>query len=350
MRNPKLGLRFPGKFIRFLSYSILCFLFLEGALRLPFFPSVKFRLDDKILHCMGENFLEGLFSDSIPWIRLCPNQDIVLYHPEKDSRYRVRTDSLGERISKETSDMQTYGQEVWILGDSVAMGYLVSDPETISWQIQSWADGNEKRFRIRNLGVDAVGSLGIRERLQEVVKVSSSPIAAYWIYHISDLTDSFREESLLSSWKKRILVRAVFTLSRYSALFNLSKILFEKWKPEAAENLVLPSENGILSLDHPHKKALLSLFDFTKENGIPLTLVFLPEPTKEYEPFVDSELVKEVRKIAQDSGIRVLDLQSPILELWEKERIPVFILKDGHPNPRLYRFISSELEKDLQKF
>ncbi len=340
---------FPNRYFSFLLYFIFLFLLSEIILRFSYFESIRFRLDDKIIHCLNEE--AGLFSSSPPWIRLCPNTDVTLYHPEKNSLYRFRSNSAGERLSSPISRNSIAPEkEVWVLGDSVAMGYLVSDQETVSWQLQHSLEKKNTKKEIRNLGVDAVGSLGIRKRLEEVLEHSSSPEAAYWIYHISDLTDSFREESLLHSYKKQSFVKIAYYLSKYSANFNAFKILYERWKPETAENLVTPSGQGVLDKNHPHRIALVSLFDFVKEKKIPLVLVFLPEPTADYKPLLDSELVKEVRQIALDSKIRVLDLQKPIYQFWNQGKQEIFIRQDGHPNRYLYEFIAQELEKDLNQY
>ncbi|MEI1279236.1 SGNH/GDSL hydrolase family protein [Leptospira venezuelensis] len=337
----------------FLLYSVFLFGLLEILLRLPIFPSVQFRLDDKKLHCLQTS--ENL--DSIPWMRLCPSQSLELFHPEKNIRYHISTDFRGERITSnngsngaDLADRNSYNadrHEIWVLGDSVALGYLVSDQESLPWALDSILEQKNEHVKVRNLGVDALGSFGIQERLTEVLKESSPPQAAYWIYHISDFTDSYKELELQSSLKKRILVRVSYILSKYSAVFNAFKIVYEKYKPESAENLVIPSSGNVLSPDHPHRKAAISLFEFVKEKKVPFTLVFLPEPNEKYDPVVDSALVKEVRQIAVDSKIPVLDLQQPIYDFWKKNNQEIFLPKDGHPNPALYSFIAQEIAKDI---
>ncbi|EMJ97010.1 SGNH/GDSL hydrolase family protein [Leptospira sp. WS58.C1] len=342
----------------FLLYSIFLFLLLEILLRLPYFPSVQFRLEDKKLHCLVETS-GNLFS--IPWMRLCPNQNLDLFHPEKNIRYHVSTDIRGERLTSAVSiddarsnaestgrsSYKTDAPEIWILGDSVALGYLVSDQESLPWALQNELINDKKTEIVRNLGVDALGSFGIQERLEEVLKTSPPPKVAYWIYHISDFTDSYRELALQNSGTKKTLVRISYFLSKYSAIFNACKIVYEKYKPESGENLVIPSSGSVLGPDHPHRKAAISFFEFTKEKKIPLVLVFLPEPNEKYEPVVDSALVKEVRQIAIDSKIPVLDLQQSIYDYWKKNNQEIFLPKDGHPNPALYRFIASEIKKDI---
>ncbi|TGL58491.1 LA_2486 family SGNH/GDSL-type esterase [Leptospira sarikeiensis] len=334
---------FSFPYHKILFRSLFFFFGLEIVFHLLPIPSILFRLQDKRLHCL-KNL--SPFSDPIPWMRLCPNESITLYHPDKDILYKVTTDPNGERVTG-TAQTSNRIEETWILGDSVAMGYLVSNEESLPWILQSNLEKKNLNRKVRNLGVDAVGSFGIQERLEEVLEISPAPKEAYWIYHISDFTDSYREEELKVSFKKRTLVRISYALSKYSAVFNGLKILYEKYKPESAENLVIPSSGSVLGPDHPHRKALISLFEYTKKKKIPLTLVFLPEPSASYAPVADSALVKEVRQIALDSKIRVLDLQQPIYKFWEEGKKQIFLPKDGHPNPSLYRFISSEIEKDI---
>ncbi|MGJ4790168.1 LA_2486 family SGNH/GDSL-type esterase [Leptospira koniambonensis] len=334
---------------KIIAYLIQLFIILEFILRLPYFDSINFRLADKKLHCL-KNVLDFAGDDSsIPWMRLCQNKAANLYHPDKDILYYMSTDSRGERstgeyeIKAETPNEK----EIWILGDSVAMGYLVPNSQSLPWILRASITKQNSNLLIRNLGIDALGSFGIKERLEEVLENSPPPKTAYWIYHISDFTDSYREEELRTSFKKRTIVRISYILSKYSAVFNGLKILYEKYKPESAENLVIPSSGSVLGPDHPHRKALNSLFEYTKKKKIPLTLIFLPEPNEKYEPIVDSALVKEVRQIAIDSKIQVLDLQQPIYDFWKKGNQEIFLPKDGHPNSALYHFIAQELEKDI---
>ncbi|TGK06215.1 hypothetical protein EHO60_16620 [Leptospira fletcheri] len=334
LRNFRTSLRF------FLILSALIGVS-EVFLRLPLFPAISFRLEDKRLHCLSQG--------TIPWIQLCPNSDKNLYLPQKERGYRIRTNEYGERISYEPGKEPKLPQgELWILGDSVAMGYLVQDEETISWKL---AERNPN-LRIRNLGVDSGGTLGILNILRTNISSFGLPKASYWIYHISDLEDSFREERMLNSGKNRFSIRLSYYLSRYSALFNALKILSENLKPEWAENRIesVPeSASPILTPNHPHTTALLSLFSFCKENGFPLVLVLVPEPNREYLPVFHSQLLEELKSLADQNGIPVLDLREDLASFWKSTSTPLFLPKDGHPNPTMYTRIAEAIEKEGPK-
>ncbi|EPG76105.1 hypothetical protein LEP1GSC058_0584 [Leptospira fainei serovar Hurstbridge str. BUT 6] len=318
------------------------FIILELSLRLPYFQSVRFRLSDKKLHCLSDG--------PLPWIRLCPNRQLTLFQPAKQYTYNIRTDQNGERISYEPGTEPLHARkEIWILGDSVAMGYLVEDRESISWQL---AERIGFAGRVRNLGVDAVGTLGIQEILREVLNRSDPPKVAYWIYHISDVADSFREEALSKSKVKRLLTRISFYLSRYSAVFNGWKTLREQYRPELAENQISSQEEiarESLAQDHPHLKALKSLFVFCKEREIPLVIVFLPEPNPANQPIFQSTILNKAGSLALENRMSVLDLRPTLQTIWKEKHEPFFLARDGHPNPYAYGLIADRLSEDLAR-
>ncbi|EQA36085.1 hypothetical protein LEP1GSC047_3312 [Leptospira inadai serovar Lyme str. 10] len=315
------------------------FIILEISLRLPYFESVRFGLADKELHCLSK--------DLLPWIRLCPNRRLTLFHPAKKYSYSIRTDENGERISYEPGTTPLTAQkEIWILGDSVAMGYLVEDRESISWKLGERIGSS---VRVRNLGVDAVGTLGIRERLRELLMRSDPPHTAYWIYHISDVADSFREEALFESRVRRFLTRVSFYLSRYSAVFNGWKALREKYLPSLADNRIsLQEETATESLkkDHPHRLALKRLFSFCKDKKIPLVIVFLPEPNSANKPVFQSPILNDVQSLALENRISVLDLRPRLESIWKEKQEPFFLARDGHPNPYTYGLVADFLSED----
>lgn len=334
LRNFRISLKFLLVLFALIGVS-------EIFLRLPLFPAISFRLEDKRLHCLSEG--------RIPWIRLCPNSDKNLYLPQKERGYRIRTNEYGERISYEPGKEPKLPQrELWIVGDSVAMGYLVQDEETISWRLAE----RKPDLRVRNLGVDSVGTLGILNILRENTSAFGLPKASYWIYHISDLEDSFREERMLLSGKNRFSIRLSYYLSKYSALFDAFKILSENFKPELAENRIesVPeSLSPILTANHPHRTALLSLFSFCKENGFPLVLVLVPEPNREYLPVFRSQLLEELKSLAGQNGIPVLDLRDDLSSFWKSTSTPLFLSQDGHPNPAMHARIAEAIEQDVSK-
>ncbi|EQA46707.1 hypothetical protein LEP1GSC050_1092 [Leptospira broomii serovar Hurstbridge str. 5399] len=229
------------------------------------------------------------------------------------------------------------------------MGYLVEDRESISWQL---AERIGFSGRVRNLGVDAVGTFGIQERLGEVLLQSDPPNVAYWIYHISDVADSFREEALFESKARRLLTRISFYLSRYSAVFNGWKTLWENYRPALAENRIsLRDETATESLgeDHPHRRALRRLFDFCEDKKIPLVIVFLPEPNSANQPIFQSPILNDVQSLALENRISVLDLRPRLESNWKKKHERFFLARDGHPNPYTYGLIADFLNEDLTR-
>ncbi|PJZ70118.1 hypothetical protein CH373_10060 [Leptospira perolatii] len=343
------SLNFSKLLIRMVLGTILFFLIAESILRLSYFESIRFRLSDKEIHCV----------DPSSWIILCPNRSLTMTHPQKKVTYKITTNEKGERISANpiTSRGDAYQSEIWVTGDSVAMGYLVSDEETLPWQLNLIFRKEKKDVFAMNLGVDARGAEGLLHQLQAKWKAPDKPREIYWIYHISDLPDAIREEKLISSVRYRILVKSSFYLSRYSSVFNGFRILSEKWKLSNEENRILPSQNSNQEGDdrgdrlpdtHPHFLALRKLFEFVKKEKIPFTIVLLPEPNASYEPVFEAPLLVKVRSIAKENSIRTLDLQPAFRKLWSKGHPAIFIPLDGHPNPFMYSTIAYLIYEDMR--
>ncbi|MBM9499427.1 SGNH/GDSL hydrolase family protein [Leptospira sp. 201903071] len=311
---------------------IVCILLGEILMRI--FPPVGlvYRLRDKQVHCIEEM--------EIPEILLCRNSDTILPHPAGFT-FRVRVDENGERIVSEEKTIPGSKTEVWLMGDSIAYGFGQNDEETIAWKLQEAM--KSKGIQVRNLGVDSLGTGGIQRRMERTLacedvlfkKNCHRPKAAFWIYHPSDLQDVHREFYLRNSFSGRMFFRGSVFLSRYSALYNYSKIQSENRRLEALRALgpeIIPETLSDYPDDHPSFQEMRKFFETCKREKIPLTVLFYPNGTHSLTPLPSTPLLDQIGKIAKEEGIPVLDTRPDFLKKYNEKKTDFYLKNDGHPN------------------
>ncbi|WP_425460668.1 LA_2486 family SGNH/GDSL-type esterase [Leptospira gomenensis] len=332
------------RFFRIVLYSLIV-LFLLGESYLRMFPpaGLIYRLRDKRVHCIEER--------EIPEIMLCPDSDTVLPHPAGFT-FRVRVNRYAERIVSEQPYVPASEPEVWLMGDSIAYGFGQNDPDTIAWKLQEAL--SSKKIRVRNLGVDSLGTGGIQRRMERALDCESTgfrkncilPKAVFWIYHPSDLQDVHREFYLRNSLYGRWLFRASVFLSRYSALYNYSKIENENRRLAKLRELgpePIPETLSGTPDDHPSFREMRNLFSICKKRNIPLTVVLYPNGTYSLTPLPSTPLLDQVAEIAKRSGIPVLDTRSEFIRRYETQKTEFYLQNDGHPNPTSAKLIADRI-------
>ena len=100
-------------------------------------------------------------------VTLAPNEDLYIRHFHGVWEGRFTMNSLGFRGSPEPDATRP---QVACLGDSLVMGFGVSDEETFCHQLSGVRLGDGTEAQALNLGVDAFGSLGSALRLKEAVE------------------------------------------------------------------------------------------------------------------------------------------------------------------------------------
>jgi hypothetical protein len=124
----------------------------EIGLRVLQVDSLQYYYDMKRLHAFHPDYLVGL----------APNQDRTIRHYAGLWQGRFTTNSLGYRGSPEPDGSPV----IACLGDSLVMGFGVSDEETFCAKLAG-INLHGKKHQAMNLGVDAFGSVGDYKRLKE---------------------------------------------------------------------------------------------------------------------------------------------------------------------------------------
>jgi len=126
---------------------------LEVSLRLIRPDSLSYYRNVKLLHVYNPDYRVGL----------APDADLYIKHHRGLWEGRFTTNSLGYRGSPEPD---LHRRHLACLGDSIVMGFGVSDDETFCSQLNGITLSNES-YQAFNLGVDAFGSYGYLKRLEE---------------------------------------------------------------------------------------------------------------------------------------------------------------------------------------
>lgn len=116
-------------------------------------PALQYYRDIKLLHRYHPEYN----------VTLAPGADFYVRHFNDSWRGRFTINSLGFRGSPEPDPARA---QLACLGDSLVMGFGVSDEETFCYQLNDIVLGGSS-YQAINLGVDAFGSLGSALRLEE---------------------------------------------------------------------------------------------------------------------------------------------------------------------------------------
>lgn len=308
------------KTIPLASGLILAYLILEALLRI--IPSVQFRLAEKKLHCSAAFYF-----------RLCPDQHIRFTHPSGFS-FTVTTNASGERITGPVTQQGrlTSLREIWILGDSIAMGYGVSDEESFPYLLQ-----DRLQAQVRNLGVDSMGTAAMADLLQDT---SGNPAFIFWPFSPSDFIDDPAESALKSSRLKRTLFTIRAVLTRRSAVVALIK----QWRERGRRDAYLAG--ALVDRSHPTFQGILNLNKNALERGSRLCVVLYQDvQAGGNRPEKTNAMRDDVAAFLKEQSICTVDARPAFLAYSGED---LYLPNDGHPAQAAQRLIANEIEMFLR--
>jgi len=224
----KAGL-FAAKFFGILS---LIAVLTEGLLRILDPPSLQYYRRLKLLHIYNDRYFVGL----------APGADYYLKQPANLWEGRFTTNSLGYRGSAEPDDRP----KILCLGDSMVMGFGVSDQDTFCAGLNDLKIGNAT-YTSMNLGVDAFGSMGSARRLEEAASKLRNIKIALFIVSPNDfrMPPELRARGILSDDETdavrdadpayRMSFRVQFEITHYSYVIMALKLSYEQLRIRAEE-------------------------------------------------------------------------------------------------------------------
>jgi hypothetical protein len=308
-----LKVQFLNKRPFLLGFFAFLFILVAAELLLRQHSWTRFKLADKKLHCLRENR-----------ISLCPDISLRFEHPFGFS-YNVTTDHQGNRI---TTTEHKNPPVIHIFGDSIAMGYGMSDDETFPWRL------SDKTGRtVINHAVDAVGAEGVYHQFESALKQDQVE-TAFWIFHPSDFQD---DEKPSRPW----LTKAI-SFAGNSAIYNYLRFLMEEKKLIERKNAYFQHIGSPVSQEIPEKsrityKWIEKIVQLAIARNSKLYILFHPNidmatglPSHEYAT------EQAVADFVREKGGHVIDVRSAFLMDGEGLYLPV----DGHPSAKASRLFA----------
>lgn len=284
-------------------------------------PKSKYRN----LHCISKD-----------WdINLCPNANEII-NWGNGREWQIRTNQFSERIVTDDHICSKNKREIWLLGDSMAMGYNLPEKDTLAFLLQKKTD-----FFVRILAVDAVGTKAIQRILQNALvryKTDCNPVQIYWIWNPSDFLDDEREIHL-AGWKK-IFFLIHFQLSKYSYLYSFflnqrdpNKYTSKEEKPK------------LFDKDHITYRNLAETIDWKKNMNLPLTFIFFWGMDKKGKADTTDPNYDAFVSFLNDKKEDYIDLR-PLLQ--RENQSNLYIPGDGHPANGLNQLFANSIQNHLK--
>jgi len=213
------------RIFRLVLYCLLIAVLCEVGLRFLDPPSLSYYRNIKILHRYHPDY----------YVTLGANLDIYIRHYSGLWEGRFTTNSLGYRGSPEPLDGIP---KIACLGDSLVMGFGVSDEDTFCYQLNG-TEINGRRYQSMNLAVDAYGSLGSAKRLQEAFTKLDLEIVLFFVSPNDftvppglaeqgvlpdDIVEKSREHD--KDYRRKFYIQ--FELTRYSYFLHAVKLAQEQ--------------------------------------------------------------------------------------------------------------------------
>lgn len=298
-------------------------------------PDLAIERQYRSAHCFEQSYL-----------LLCPSVQGTFLRPD-GSFWTMTVDDRGERIVPESKPGQP---EIWWIGDSISMGYLLDDENTTPFAFAAAG------YNVRNLGSDSLGTKGIAFRLYQALKANEqehhpAPQHIFWIYNTSDFVDDLKDLRFESNLLYRLAFRLHYELSRRSALYLLIRS-----KP-ADMNQLPPGFDAAPPDDHPTFVNLKSLAREVAARGLSLTILVYPGMNPETGgPGVEDpttakliEFLRENRIVTNGHPVfDVIDLREDFVRLQQNGQSP-YIKLDGHPNDIAARLFAETAYRYLKQ-
>lgn len=315
----------------------------EGVLRL--LPSdwlpvgVVYKISEKKVHC---------YHTPTESIRLCPSVRERLCHP-LGFCFNLATDARGNRVvgvpeslipdpgmdnsplhSETRSTVASRPSAVWVLGDSLSMGYGVDDEMSFPYLL------SQRNFLVRNLASDSLGATHTERILLHEWKESISdrspigstsldrkPLAFVWVFSRSDFQDDTQSQS----------ARYKFFLGKWLHSMNFLRAYLEQRKLARDRNdyrEYLAEEFQLPDRTHPTLMAIRRIADFARSQRVVPVVLLAPDWSPiTGKPNLESSYFLAMKDYFRESGYSIIDTTEDF-----RGHGDFYIPLDGHPNER----------------
>jgi hypothetical protein len=157
------------------------------------------------------------------FVDLEPNVNVKVKHFLNTFEMKFHTNQKGYRGLEEVDNSK---DQIICIGDSVAMGFGVSDEETFCNKLDHFKNSSGKDYQVLNLSVDAYGPSAIYLKLKKNLPHLNAKV----LYYFPSNGDNIDEEEFYKRKNdslKNLFFKIQFQLSKYSYSFLAFKIFQE---------------------------------------------------------------------------------------------------------------------------
>ncbi|MCB1170523.1 MAG: lipase [Leptospiraceae bacterium] len=211
-----------------LGAGLVAFVLIEVLLRWMQAPALDYYRKIKLLHVYHPDY----------FVALPANEDLYVKHHDGLWEGRFTTNSMGLRGSPEPDPSAS---KILCLGDSLVMGFGVSDDQTFCSRLQQYSSEGafEQKYQFMNIGVDAFGSMGSALRIEDMVPRMKKVRAILFVISPNDFVmpetlaarglepDDIKDERRMNDPGYAFSFWLQFQLTRYSYALHAAKLAYE---------------------------------------------------------------------------------------------------------------------------
>lgn len=321
-------------------------LFVIVALSIPalLFLEVAGRNSPKILARMAEKKAHRVASPE-PFVRLEPGVHLTLEN-QAGKPFLITTDRKGLRIvpgNEREKKCSASIEEIWLMGDSIAMGYGLDDNRTPGYYLHRTTG-----CPVKVVAVDGNGALALENDLDRMIKESNHPdrIVARWIFHPSDFIDDPVYLNLKGNRVKILLRRIHFALGKTFAGYWLVLDLLRSGRNDP-NGLVHHREEAMVPSNHPTLQAAYRMGKLASRRGLDFAVIFYPDGDVSDQPAPLDSLKKQTMESFESSGLRVFNISEAFFNYKGTEKL--YQKGDGHPSEAGAMILGAETARKIGK-
>jgi hypothetical protein len=216
-----------------ISIFIILF-FIEIILRIIKPNALEFYRLQKQFHAYNDEYL----------VDLEPLIDIRLVHFQGIFDIHFSTNEMGFRGTDRVNNSLP---QIGCVGDSVTMGFGVSDEDTFCKKLNNFRDKEGNIYQSINLGVDAYGPSAIERKLKNQIPLLNLKLLYYFPSNGDDI-DEYNFYSKMNNNLSKKLFKYQFLAAKYSYLFLAVKVTQEQLFFRFRETFIFSVESGVYKL------------------------------------------------------------------------------------------------------
>lgn len=196
-------------FLKFLVFLLIT----EIGLRVVNPEALEYYRVQKQIHVFNNDYL----------VDLEPNVNVRIKHIQNRFNIKFQTNSRGFRSEETNNSLPQIG----CIGDSVTMGFGVSNGETFCSLLDGYKDKTGVTYQSVNLGVDAYGPSAIERKLEKNLNNLNLKLLFYFPSNGDDI-DEANFYSKMQDRSKFLIFKYQFLATKYSYLALATKITQEQ--------------------------------------------------------------------------------------------------------------------------